>query len=110
MKLYTVEYLNDCDYETILMVGNSAKEVYAEFEKTISENLSCYMWHTVKEVVNVCGYTIKLHKQGRRFDGIEFGEVYPTREMIEQARIDGEERVKKLCEEIKQIRESKLDD
>ena len=58
MKLYKVEYMDDCDFESYLTVGNSKEEVEERENKKLSHECSCFMWCFVFEVNEVDGHKI----------------------------------------------------
>lgn len=88
MKLYEVNYLNDCEFESTLKVGISAKQVYEDFCVWASENFSCFMNCDVKEINNIDGYSITLTK--KKLNKIKDPEIYPTLELKTKWREENE--------------------
>lgn len=43
MKLFRVDYMDDCDSETYLTVGNSAEEVEERETKNLQEKCPCFI-------------------------------------------------------------------
>lgn len=60
MKLFQVNYMDDCENETFLTVGNSKEEVEKRVAKELSKELSCYMGSWVDEIDEVDGYKITV--------------------------------------------------
>ena len=58
MKLFLVDYIDDCDNDAFLTVGNSKEEVEERMVEELSQKLSCYMGSWVHEVDEVEGYKI----------------------------------------------------
>ncbi len=53
MKLFRVDYMDDCDMETYLTVGTSIEEVEQREESRLEEQCSCFMNAYVFEVDKV---------------------------------------------------------
>lgn len=49
MKLYKINYMDDCDNETCLMVANNEEDVKRKFEEEIFSKLPCPMYYFVHE-------------------------------------------------------------
>ena len=62
MKLFQVDYMDDCDDGTFLTVGNSIEEVKERVSKELSKDLSCYMGSWVYEIDEVDGYKVTIEK------------------------------------------------
>lgn len=58
MKLFLVDYMDDCDIESFLTVGNSEEEVAERMAEELPKKLSCYMGSWVHEIDEVEGYRI----------------------------------------------------
>lgn len=58
MKLFKVHYMDDCDEDTYLTVGNSAEEVEKRETKKLQEKCSCFMFCYAFEVNEVDGHKI----------------------------------------------------
>lgn len=58
MKLYQVDYMDDCDNESYLTVGNSQEEVEERETKSLSTKCSCFMGCWVFEIDEVDGHKI----------------------------------------------------
>ncbi len=58
MKLFRVYYMDDCDDETYLTVGNSTEEVEERETKKLQEECSCFMYCVVFEIDEVDGHKI----------------------------------------------------
>lgn len=58
MKLFEVYYMDDCDFETYLTVGNSKDEVEERVVDELHSKCSCLMDVYVCEVNEVDGYKI----------------------------------------------------
>lgn len=58
MKLFRVDYMDDCDDETYLTVGNSKEEVEERETKRLQEECSCFMYCYVFEITKVDGHKI----------------------------------------------------
>lgn len=58
MKLFLVDYMDDCNIESFLTVGNSEEEVAERMAEELPKNLSCYMGSWVREINEVEGYKI----------------------------------------------------
>ena len=58
MKLFLIDYMDDCNFESCLMVGTSEKQVSKRFEKEVFSKLACPMTYFVKEIGMVDGYKI----------------------------------------------------
>ena len=58
MKLYKVDYMDDCDDESYLTIGNSKEEVEERETKRLSSECSCFMGCWVFEVNEVEGHQI----------------------------------------------------
>lgn len=58
MKLFRVDYMDDCDDETYLTVGNSTKEVEEREKKKLQEKCSYLMGCWVFEINEVDGRKI----------------------------------------------------
>lgn len=58
MKLFQVDYMDDCDDSTFLTVGNSIEEVRERVSRELSKDLSCYMGSWVYEISEVDGHKI----------------------------------------------------
>lgn len=59
-KLFSVTYLDDCEFNTYLTVGENKEEVEEREAKELEEKLDCFMSCTASEVSEVDGYKIKL--------------------------------------------------
>lgn len=53
MKLFKVNYIDDCDFETYLTVGNSKEEVKERIESELRPRCSCLMEYYVVEINEV---------------------------------------------------------
>ena len=62
MKLFQVDYIDDCDEGTFLTVGNSKEEVEERVARELSQELSCYMGSWVYEIDEVDGYKVTIEK------------------------------------------------
>lgn len=60
MKLYQVDYIDDCDDGTYLTIGNSKEEVEERENKKLSSELSCFMGCWVFEINEVDGHKITV--------------------------------------------------
>lgn len=58
MKLFMVSYMDDCDTDSFLTIGNSEEEVKERIDKQLSQKLSCYMYSFVYEISEVDGHKI----------------------------------------------------
>lgn len=58
MKLFKVNYIDDCDYDSYLTVGNSIEEVEERETKKLSSELACFMELWVFEIDEVDGHKI----------------------------------------------------
>lgn len=58
MKLYRVNYIDDCNFETCLAVGNSSKEVEERVTEKLVNQCSCFMSCHVLEIDEVDGHKI----------------------------------------------------
>lgn len=58
MKLFRVDYMDDCDDETYLTVGKSREEVEEREYKKLQEKCSCFMGCWVFEISEVDGHEI----------------------------------------------------
>ena len=58
MKLFMVRYMDDCDTDSFLTIGNSKEEVEERIDKQLSKELSCYMYSFVYEISEVDGHKI----------------------------------------------------
>lgn len=58
MKLFEVNYIDDCEDGTFLMVGNSKEEVEERIRKKSPEEFSCYMRSWIHEIDEVDGHKI----------------------------------------------------
>ena len=58
MKLFKVNYIDDCDYDSYLTVGNSIEEVEERETKKLSSELACFMECWVFEIDEVDGHKI----------------------------------------------------
>lgn len=58
MKLFQVDYMDDCDDGMYLTVGDSLEEVEERECKKLSSELSCFMGCWVFEVNEVDGHKI----------------------------------------------------
>lgn len=63
MKLYKVDVMEDCEIETVLVVAENNEEA---IKKAYSMDWSCPMNAWAWEISEVDGYTISLHKVGKR--------------------------------------------
>lgn len=50
MKLFRVSYMDDCDDETYLTVGNSKEEAEERETRKLQEECSCFMYCYVFEI------------------------------------------------------------
>ena len=62
MKLFKVRYMDDCETDSFLTVGNSIEEVQERVERELSKDLSCYMGSWVHEIDEVDGYKVTVEK------------------------------------------------
>ena len=60
MKLFMVRYMDDCETDSFLTVGNSKEEVEERIDKQLSQELSCYMYSFVREISEVNGHKITV--------------------------------------------------
>lgn len=60
MKLFLVNYMDDCDNEAFLTVGNSKDEIEERMAEELPQKLSCYMGSWVHEIDEVDGYKITV--------------------------------------------------
>lgn len=58
MKLFRVDYMDDCDDETYLTVGDSTEEVEQRETEKLQNQCSCFMWCFVFEIGKVDGHKI----------------------------------------------------
>ena len=58
MKLYEINYMDDCDNETCLMVANNEEDVKRKFEEEIFSKLLCPMYYFVHEITEIDGHKI----------------------------------------------------
>ena len=58
MKLYKVDYMDDCDIDSYMAIGNSIEEVQEREIKKLSSELACYMGCWVYEIDEVDGHKI----------------------------------------------------
>ena len=58
MKLYKVDYMDDCDIDSYMAIGNSIEEVEEREIKKLSSELACYMGCWVYEIDEVDGHKI----------------------------------------------------
>jgi hypothetical protein len=58
MKLYKIEYLDDCEDASYLTVGESKEEVETREAKRLQDGLACYMGMWVYEILEVDGRKI----------------------------------------------------
>ena len=58
MKLFRVDYMDDCDNEIYLTVGNSTEEVEERETKKLQEKCSCFMYCFVLEINEIDGHKI----------------------------------------------------
>ena len=62
MKLFKVNYMDDCETDSFLTVGNSIEEVKERVERELSKDLPCYMGSWVHEIDEVDGYKVTVEK------------------------------------------------
>ena len=63
MKLFMVKYMDDCDEDVYLTLGedNDTNETISKREQSkVEDKCSCYMGHWVFEINNIDGYDIKI--------------------------------------------------
>lgn len=58
MKLYKVDYMDDCNDDSYLTIGNSKEEVKERENKRLSSKCSCFMGCWVFEVNEIDGHKI----------------------------------------------------
>lgn len=58
MKLFIVDYMDDCDNETYLTVGNSKEEVEERESEKLQKECACFMYCFVREVNEIDGHKI----------------------------------------------------
>ena len=58
MKLYKVDYMDDCDNNSYLTIGNSKEEVKEREIERLSSKCSCLMDCWVYEISEVDGHEI----------------------------------------------------
>lgn len=58
MKLFEVNYIDDCEDGFFLTVGNSKEEVEERIRKEFPKELSCYMGSWVYKIDEVDGHKI----------------------------------------------------
>ena len=58
MKLFRVDYMDDCDDDTYLTIGNSKEEVEERETNKLSSELSCFMGCWIFEIDEVDGHKI----------------------------------------------------
>ena len=58
LKLFKIDYMDDCDDESCLMVAENEDEVKKKFEKEVCSKLSCPMCYFVSEINDVDGHKI----------------------------------------------------
>lgn len=63
MRLFRVDYLDDCDFETYLTVGNSLQEVEEREAKRLENRCSCFMNCYVFEIDKVDGHKIIIEEK-----------------------------------------------
>lgn len=61
MKLYKVDYMDDCNDDSYLTIGNSKEEVKERETKRLSSKCSCFMGCWVFEVNEIDGHKIIVH-------------------------------------------------
>ena len=61
MKLYLINWVDDCDDEHCLMVAENEDKVRERFEKEVFSQCSCPMFYFVREVKQVDGYNITVN-------------------------------------------------
>ena len=57
-KLFRIDYMDDCDDATCLMIAKNESEVKQKFEKEIFDKLSCPMTYFVFEINEIDGHKI----------------------------------------------------
>jgi hypothetical protein len=70
-KLFAVTYMDDCEFDTYLTVGEKVEEVQEREEKRLEEELDCFMGCTAYEVSEVDGYLINV-KEKSFSDGMDY--------------------------------------
>lgn len=58
LKLFRIDYMDDCDNESCLMVGTSKEDVSKRFEDEIFSKLPCPMFYFVYEIDMIDGHKI----------------------------------------------------
>jgi hypothetical protein len=58
MKLYEINYMDDCDNETCLIVANNEEDAKRKFEEEIFSKLPCPMYYFVHEINEIDGHKI----------------------------------------------------
>ena len=58
LKLFDIDYMDDCDDEHCLMVAESEEVVREKFEKEVYSGLSCPMAYFVHEITEIDGHKI----------------------------------------------------
>lgn len=58
LKLFMVNYMDDCENESYLTVGNSKEEVKEREEEKLQEECSCFMYCVVIEIDEIDGHKI----------------------------------------------------
>lgn len=58
MKLFLVDYMDDCESYSYLTIGNSEEEVREREFKKLAVELSCLMYCFVSEVNEIDGHKI----------------------------------------------------
>lgn len=58
MKLFIVDYMDDCDDDSYLTVGESLEEVQKREEEKLYKECACFMYCYVREINEVDGYEI----------------------------------------------------
>ena len=74
MKLFRVDYMDDCDDDTYLTIGNSKEEVEKREKTKLSSELSCFMGCWIFEIDEVDGHKIVV-------DWIAFNREYINRKV-----------------------------
>ena len=60
MKLFIVDYMDDCDDDSYLTVGESLEEVQKREEEKLYEECACLMYCYVREIREVDGYEVSV--------------------------------------------------
>ena len=61
MKLFKIDYMDDCEDGSILMIAENELEVTGEFESKVYSKLSCPMGYWAEQIDEIDGHKIIVH-------------------------------------------------